>query len=90
MEPHPDHSTQQTRLRRIEGQVRGIQRMVEEGRYCIDIIDQIHAITAALRKVESNILEAHLQHCVHDALHFPNAEDAQRKIREIVQVLNKH
>lgn len=90
MEPHPDHSTQQTRLRRIEGQVRGIQRMVEEGRYCIDIIDQIHAITAALRKVESNILEAHLQHCVHDALHFPNAEDAQHKIREIVQVLNKH
>ena len=54
MKPHPDHSTQQTRLRRIEGQVRGIQRMIEEGRYCIDIIDQIHAITAALRKVESN------------------------------------
>lgn len=89
MEPHPDHSTQQTRLRRIEGQVRGVQRMIEERRYCMDIIDQIHAISAALRKVESNILEAHLEHCVHDALHSQNAEDAQRKIREIVQVLNR-
>ncbi|MEE2717430.1 MAG: metal-sensitive transcriptional regulator [SAR324 cluster bacterium] len=89
MEAHPDHSTQQTRLRRIEGQVRGIQRMIEERRYCMDIIDQIHAISAALRKVESNILEAHLEHCVHDALHSKNTEDAQRKIREIVQILNK-
>lgn len=89
MEPHPDHSTQQTRLRRIEGQVRGVQRMIEERRYCMDIIDQIHAISAALRKVESNILEAHLEHCVHDALHSQNAEDAQQKIREIVQVLNR-
>jgi len=89
MEPHPDHSTQQTRLRRIEGQVRGVQRMIGERRYCMDIIDQIHAISAALRKVESNILEAHLEHCVHDALHSQNAEDAQQKIREIVQVLNR-
>ena len=89
MEPHPDHSTQQTRLRRIEGQVRGVQRMIEERRYCMDIIDQIHAISAALRKVEANILEAHLEHCVHDALHSQNAEDAQQKIREIVQVLNR-
>lgn len=89
MEAHPDHSTQQTRLRRIEGQVRGIQRMIEERRYCMDIIDQIHAISAALRKVESNILEAHLEHCVHDALHSKNTEDTQRKIREIVQILNK-
>ena len=89
MAPHPDHSTQQTRLRRIEGQVRGVQCMIEERRYCMDIIDQIHAISAALRKVESNILEAHLEHCVHDALHSQNAEDAQQKIREIVQVLNR-
>ena len=63
--------------------------MIEERRYCMDIIDQIHAISAALRKVESNILEAHLEHCVHDALHSQNAEDAQQKIREIVQVLNR-
>ena len=65
---HPSHEDQLLRLKKVEGQVRGIQAMIEERRYCMDLLSQIRAVTGALRKIESGILESHLQHCVNDAI----------------------
>ncbi len=67
------------RLARIEGQVRGIARMVEEDRYCIDVLDQISAITKALQQVSIGLLHDHLQHCVVDAV---DGGQAQEKLEE--------
>ncbi|MBK5306044.1 MAG: metal-sensitive transcriptional regulator [Frankiaceae bacterium] len=63
-----DKDALRTRLRRIEGQVRGLQRMVEDDTYCIDVLTQISAATKALQAVALNLLEGHLHHCVHDAI----------------------
>jgi DNA-binding FrmR family transcriptional regulator len=76
-----------SRLNRIEGQVRGITRMVEEERYCIDILTQIAAIRAALQRVEQDILQEHIQHCVHHAFASGNAADQKKKIEELMEVL---
>ncbi|ADP69956.1 protein of unknown function DUF156 [Rhodomicrobium vannielii ATCC 17100] len=77
------------RLARIEGQVRGIARMVADERYCIDIITQIAAVQAALRKVESEILENHVSHCVEHAIQSGNAEEQRSKVAELMEVLNR-
>jgi DNA-binding FrmR family transcriptional regulator len=77
------------RLARIEGQVRGIARMVADERYCIDIITQIAAAQAALRKVESEILENHVSHCVEHAIQSGNAEEQRTKVAELMEVLNR-
>ncbi len=65
---HPSHENQLVRLKKVEGQVRGIQTMIEERRYCMDLLSQIRAVTGAMRKIESGILTSHLQHCVNDAI----------------------
>ncbi len=77
------------RLSRIEGQVRGIARMVGEDRYCIDIITQIAAAQAALRKVEGELLQNHVSHCVEHAIASGNAEDQRQKVAELMEVLNR-
>ena len=87
---HPCHDSQVNRLRKIEGQVRGLQKMIEERRYCMDIVSQLRAVQGALKKVEFGILETHLQHCVQDALNSRNSEDAEAKIQEILQLLQKN
>ena len=69
------------RLRRVEGQVRGLQRMVDEDTYCIDVLTQVAAVTKALQAVSLGLLEDHLAHCVVDAARTGDAE-AQVKIRE--------
>jgi len=71
----------QRRLRRIEGQVRGLQRMVDEDTYCIDVLTQIAAATKALQSVALELLGDHLSHCVHDAL-LKGGSDAEEKVRE--------
>jgi len=71
----------QTRLRRIEGQVRGVQRMVDEDAYCIDVLTQISAVTRALQGVALELLDDHLGHCVRDAIEAKGA-DADAKIAE--------
>ena len=76
-----------TRLRRIEGQVRGLQKMVEEERYCIDILTQIRAVKAALNRVEQEILRDHLKHCVSDAFHGGSEKARQSKIDELIELL---
>ncbi len=77
------------RLRRIEGQVRGIQRMLEEGRYCMDVLTQIDAAKAALARVQDRVLEAHLGHCVPDALEGDDPDDRREKVEEIVDLLKR-
>ena len=87
--PHPVHDQQVVRLKKIEGQVRGLQKMIEERRYCMDLISQIRAVSGALKQVELGILETHLQHCVHDALSVKDASEAETKIQEIIQLIQK-
>ncbi|MDX1662020.1 MAG: metal-sensitive transcriptional regulator [Gemmatimonadota bacterium] len=78
------------RLRRIEGQVRGLQKMLEEGRYCVDVLTQIDAVTAALARVQDQILESHIHHCVADALsEGADPVDRDRKVDEVVTLLKK-
>ena len=86
---HPSHENQLLRLKKIEGQFRGIQTMIEEQRYCIEILSQIKAVTGALRKIESRILENHLQHCVSDAITSKNTIEATVKIKEITRLFEK-
>lgn len=77
------------RLSRIEGQVRGLARMVEEDRYCIDIVTQISAVRAALRRVEEEVLRDHITHCVEHAIASGNAADQRRKVAELMDVLGR-
>ena len=86
---HPSHEDQLLRLKKVEGQVRGIQNMIEERRYCMDLLSQIKAVTGALRKIESGILENHLQHCVNDAIKSKNKKNAELKIKEITKLFEK-
>jgi DNA-binding FrmR family transcriptional regulator len=74
------------RLQRVEGQVRGLQRMVEEDTYCIDVLTQVAAVTKALQAVSLGLLEDHVAHCVVDAARTSD-EDAQRKVREAADAI---
>ncbi len=74
------------RLRRIEGQARGLQRMVEEEKYCIDILTQVSAMTSALRSVALGLLDEHLQHCVVRAA-AEGGEEAEAKLHEASQAI---
>ena len=77
------------RLHRIEGQVRGIERMVEDDRYCIDIVTQISAVRAALRRVEEEVLRDHVSHCVEHAITSGNKADQREKIAELMAVIGR-
>lgn len=78
-----------TRLRKIEGQVRGIVRMIEEKRYCIDILIQVQAVRSALARVEDEILKDHAENCVEDAITSGDAAEQRQKFAELVDVLGK-
>jgi len=77
------------RLRRIEGQIRGLARMVEEDRYCIDVVTQISAVDAALRAVEEEILRDHVANCVENAIASGNKVEQRRKVAELMDVLSR-
>ena len=77
------------RLNRIEGQVRGIKRMVEDGRYCIDVLTQIQAVRAALARVESEMLKNHLGHCIESAIVSGNATEQRKKATELIELLDR-
>ena len=77
------------RLNRIEGQVRGIARMVDDDRYCIDIVTQIAAVRAALRRVEEAVLQDHVAHCVEHAIQGGDPEAQREKIAELMAVLGR-
>ena len=77
------------RLSRIEGQVRGLARMVEDDRYCIDIVTQIAAVRAALRRAEEEILRDHVAHCVEHAIVSGKKDEQRKKIAELMDVLGR-
>ena len=80
----------QTRLWGIEGQVRGVSRMVGEERYCIDILNQIQAVKAALTRVEEQVLKGHAAHCVAHAIKSGNIKDQTRKFDELVELFSRY
>jgi CsoR family transcriptional regulator, copper-sensing transcriptional repressor len=79
----------QKRLNRIEGQVRGLAKMVDEDRYCIDIVTQISAVRSALRRVEEEILKDHVTHCVEHAINSGDKADQRRKIAELMEAVGR-
>ena len=83
------HQEQLEFLKKIEGQVRGIQKMIEEKRYCVDIITQIHSIVGALHRVENEIFKKHIDGCVVSALKGKSESEKQKKINEVVELIGK-
>jgi CsoR family transcriptional regulator, copper-sensing transcriptional repressor len=81
-----DKKDLQDRLRRIEGQVRGIQRMVEEDTYCIDVLTQVNAVTSALRSVGMGLLDGHVRHCVNESI---EAGGGDEKVEELLAAVGK-
>ncbi|MFC0559711.1 metal-sensing transcriptional repressor [Halalkalibacter alkalisediminis] len=77
------------RLKRIEGQVRGIQNMIETDRYCVDILIQVAAINAAMKKVSLQLMENHTKHCVADAIKRGDGEEAISELMDVVERLTK-
>jgi DNA-binding FrmR family transcriptional regulator len=77
------------RLHRIEGQVRGVERMVEEDRYCIDILTQIAAVNTALESLAFRILDEHVRHCVAGALQSGDESDSATKIEELLEAVQR-
>lgn len=77
------------RLSRIEGQVRGIARMVEEDRYCIDVLTQLQAVRAALSKVETEMLRDHLHHCIEGAIVSGDKEEQRNKAAELINLMER-
>ena len=78
-----------SRLGRIEGQVRGLSKMIESDRYCIDVVNQVQAVIAALRKTESEILKDHISHCVEHAIKSGNKTAQREKVQELVDTLSR-
>lgn len=83
------HSENIARLSRIEGQIKGVKRMIEEGEYCIDIITQIQAARAALQSVNKTILEKHLKHCVAATFEAKHEDEIDQKLAEIMTVIKR-
>ena len=79
-----------TRLRRIEGQVRGLQKMVEEDRYCADVLVQVASVHEALRSVSREIMRHHLKHCATDAIRSPDAERSEAMYDELIDLMYRH
>ncbi len=83
------HDEEIVRLKRIEGQIRGIQKMIQDKRYCIDILTQLSSVTGAIKRVEANVLERHLKGCVQYSFCKGSREDREQKISEVMDVLQK-
>ena len=83
------HTEELTRLRKIEGQIEGIQKMIQEKRYCIDILTQLSAVIGAIMRVEENILTSHLEGCVSYSLSKGSRGDREKRIKEIIELLRR-
>ena len=84
----PNHADNLPRLSRISGQIDGIKKMIEEERYCVDIVNQIKAVRSALKSVEKNILQKHIKHCVAASFKASKTEQEQ-KINELISLFDK-
>lgn len=88
--PHPDHSTKVAALNRAIGQLGGVKQMIEERRYCVDILTQLHAARAAIRALELQILDTHIGHCVADASKEGAGRKADTKLAELKTLLKRY
>jgi DNA-binding FrmR family transcriptional regulator len=86
----PDHSAQIKRLNRVSGQLEGVKKMIEDRRYCADILTQLRAIRSAVKSVEANVLEVYLGSCVADALQSGDALARQTKISEVTDMFKRY
>lgn len=86
---HASHESQLPRLRRAHGQVAGVIRMVEEGRYCLDILSQLKAARAALRKAELEVLREHAEHCIQGAVQAGRPDQARERLDELMRSLEQ-
>ncbi len=86
---HPSHKKELPRLNRISGQVEGVKKMIEEGRYCPDILTQLRAIRAAIKSVELCILDTHLSSCVTQACLSHDEKEQKKKIEEIRELIKR-
>ena len=89
MKKNPCHADNLVALRRIEGQVRGVQRMIEDRKYCVDILIQIHAIKGALFRVEEKILEKHFHYCITEAVKGTSEKERKQKMDEILKLIHQ-
>jgi len=83
------HEGQLEYLNKIEGQIRGVQKMIEDKRYCVDIITQLHSIIGALYRVENEVLKKHVQGCVVTAFRGKSELDKERKIDEVIELMTR-
>lgn len=83
------HKDKLTALRRIEGQIRGIQKMIEEGRYCVDVLNAVGASIGALKRVEANVLKDHLHSCAKNAFEGTSKKEKEEKLEELCELITK-
>jgi DNA-binding FrmR family transcriptional regulator len=88
-EHYPSHEDQIVRLARIEGQVKGIRRMIEARRYCLDIVQQVKAVTAGLKVVQMGVLEQHIHHCVRETMKRGDSADFVDQVDVIVALIGR-
>lgn len=87
---YPDHGKEISRLNRIIGQLEGVKKMIEEQRYCPDILTQLRAASSATKSLEASILEAHLGSCVAEAFESGNIGDQQKKVGELIALFKRY
>lgn len=87
---NPKHSKELNKLKRARGQIEGIIGMIEDQRYCPEILIQIRAAKSALQSVEHSVLKTHLEHCVHDAFKSKGSRDIDTKIHELIKMMSRH
>lgn len=90
MNKTPCHTTNVVALKRIEGQVRGVQKMIEDGRYCVDILHQLRSVSRAIGSVQKKIYKEHLMTCVTETLVGSSVAEKHKKVEEILELLGKH
>ena len=86
---HPDHSAHLVRLRRVQGQIKGIENMIAERRYCVDILIQFSAVTSALKAIEAGVVERHVRSCVQGAINSKDPAEVDSKINELMTLFLK-
>lgn len=84
-----DHKKLLTRVNKVEGQVRGIKKMIESEKYCIDILTQIKAVRSALKGIELQVLEGHMNHCLVSAIESGSKKEVSSKVNEVLEILKK-
>lgn len=87
---HPSHSKELPRLKKISGQIGGIQKMIEDERYCVDIMQQLSAVKSAINSLQANLLETHLSNCVKETFKLKKEEDIAEKITELKDIFKKY